>query len=61
MKAFKNITLFIIAIVTAIFCFAQLRSKKPTTICKNCQQEAAANAADVEDFSLVNLLTLKFM
>lgn len=62
MKLSKNIATFIIAVVMAILCFAQFSQKKSGTICKKYQQETAtASVSDMEDFSLVNLLTLKFM
>jgi len=61
MKALKNITAMTILALTAILCLAQFSNKKPASICKKCQQEAAAPVADAENFNLINLLTLKFM
>ena len=61
MKAFKNITALTVAIVLAVICLAQFSPKQSATICKKCQQEAAASTSKAEDFNLISLLTLKFM
>jgi len=55
-------TVMTLVIFSAIVCLAQLGAKKHTTICKKCQQEAKATVTpDAEDFSLIGLLTIKFM
>lgn len=62
MKAIRRMTIFTIVIMSAIFCLAQFSSKKTASLCKNCQQTAAATSIyEAEDFSLMGLLTLKFM
>jgi len=62
MRTFKNITAIVIVMLTAIFCLAQYSPKKPVPVCKKYEQAAVVNSiTDVEDFSLISLLTLRFM
>lgn len=62
MRTLIRMTVMTLVIFSAIVCLAQLGAKKHTTICKKCQQEAKATVTpDAEDFSLIGLLTIKFM
>ncbi|TKK68282.1 hypothetical protein FC093_11650 [Ilyomonas limi] len=62
MRTLKRITTLTIIILSAAFCLAQFSPKKTAPICEKRVQEAAATSiSDAEDFSLINLLTLKFM
>jgi hypothetical protein len=63
MRTIRRMTVLTIVIMSAIFCLAQFSPKKHAAVCKNsCQQTAAAaSIPEAEDFSLVGLLTLKFM
>jgi len=62
MRTIRRITTLTIVIMSAILCLAQFSPKKTATRCKKCQQTAAAAAIpEPEDFSLIGLLTLKFM
>ena len=62
MRTFKNITAITIITLTAIFCLAQFNPGKSAMVCKKCQSQATVTSInEVEDFSLVSLLTLKFM
>jgi len=62
MRTIRRITVMSIVIFSAIFCFAQFGPKKTVAVCNKCHQTAAtASIPEAEDFSLVSLLTLKFM
>jgi hypothetical protein len=63
MKTIRRMTVLNIVIMSAIFCIAQFSPKKPATVCKShCRQTTAgASISEAEDFSLMGLLTLKFM
>ncbi len=62
MRSFNTLTSLIIVILIVLFCLIQFNPKKPATLFNTCQQQdAAASISEAEDFSLINLLTLKFM
>jgi len=64
MRTIRIITTLTIVIMSTLLCRAQFSPKKTATGCKKCQQTAVAVPVPIieaEDFSLVSLLTLKFM
>jgi hypothetical protein len=61
MRTLRRMTATAIVILSALFCLAQLSTKRPAAICDRCDQETAATITDAEDFSFIGLLTMKFM
>jgi hypothetical protein len=64
MRTIRIMTALTIVILSTILCLAQFSPKRTATGYKKCQQTAVAvpvSITEAEDFSLISLLTLKFM
>jgi hypothetical protein len=62
MRTIRRITGMTIVVLSAMFCLAQFSPKKQATVCNEYQQQTTtASFGEAEDFSLISLLTLKFM